>query len=175
MVGDVEQARTDFRILQNGGPKTIHRHPLSVIGIVSCIQHSPVTATSLLDQLCFEGSKVLGIDDAKLGRIKFVFQESDNVLYFILEASAFVKGRVQVGVDPKNEHLDESPENADAEFLASCGWAELQQLANLLLIVNLCHALLWLCPGAAPRVDGETIRMISKLQELQAQNPLCTC
>eukprot|EP00409_Alexandrium_fundyense_P005525 CAMPEP_0185907244 /NCGR_PEP_ID=MMETSP0196C-20130402/6697_1 /TAXON_ID=2932 /ORGANISM="Alexandrium fundyense, Strain CCMP1719" /LENGTH=90 /DNA_ID=CAMNT_0028627169 /DNA_START=15 /DNA_END=283 /DNA_ORIENTATION=- len=43
---------------------------------------------------------------------------------------------------------------------------------DLLVLFNLCHIVLWMCPGTAPRVDAESLRLLSKLQELQLHTQL---
>ncbi|CAE8730637.1 unnamed protein product, partial [Polarella glacialis] len=144
-----------------------HGRPLVVVGIVCRSPHAPLTASGLLDQICLRdssASEVNDIFDANLGRVRCVYQDRDNVLFLCLEAAGCEEGGPWAVLGSATK---EASSGGDAEFLANCGWEELKQLANLLLLLNLCHALLWLCPGASPRVDGEALRSLAQLQELQ--------
>lgn len=147
-----------FRFSQN------HRQPLTVLGILGRVPHA-LTARNLLDQLCvYEVSHKEASDllDLQLGeQISCIYQERDNILYICLEVAGCDTAGPWAAQTEAGNALD------DADFLASCGHAELKQLMDWLVLTSICHGLIVLCPGASPRVDFEALRLLNKVQEIQ--------
>ncbi|CAJ1396910.1 unnamed protein product [Effrenium voratum] len=121
----------------------------TVLGLVG-----PASETGrILEQLylCPTGSHALELD---LGPVQCFYQRQDHVLFLCLDTSGCWT-------------LPQDGE--DCQYLLKCGNLELQNLMGLLLLFELCHVLLWLCPGQSPRLHADTLRALAKVKEVQAQ------
>ncbi|CAJ1331648.1 unnamed protein product [Effrenium voratum] len=130
-------------------PSYFELHAPTVLGLVG-----PASETGrILEQLylCPAGSHALELD---LGPVQCFYQRQDHVLFLCLDTS----GCWTVPHDGE-----------DCQYLLKCGNLELQNLMGLLLLFELCHVLLWLCPGQSPRLHADTLRALAKVKEVQAQ------
>ncbi|CAK0905298.1 unnamed protein product, partial [Prorocentrum cordatum] len=98
----------------------------------------------------------------RLGGLELVYGEEENVLYLCLESATSPQGHLWEDLAGKG----------DAAFLAGFGSSEIAQMTDLVLLFNVCSLVLWLCPGAAPRVDAAALRVLSKLHDIMVHPQL---
>uniref|UniRef100_A0A6T0Z2Z5 Nonsense-mediated mRNA decay factor SMG8 n=1 Tax=Alexandrium monilatum TaxID=311494 RepID=A0A6T0Z2Z5_9DINO len=155
---DEPEGAREERILQHSQG---HEHPLVIVGVFGKSAGGALSAAGLLDQVHLRDSEAvcceLGDSKGPFSRLQASYKDQDNVLYLRLDSVESAEHSLWTNMASRGP----------ADFLADCSKAEVGQVMDLLLLFNLCHIVLWLCPGTAPRVDAESLRILSKLQELQ--------
>eukprot|EP00929_Paragymnodinium_shiwhaense_P061646 TRINITY_DN30811_c0_g1_i2.p1 TRINITY_DN30811_c0_g1~~TRINITY_DN30811_c0_g1_i2.p1 ORF type:complete len:938 (+),score=209.60 TRINITY_DN30811_c0_g1_i2:116-2929(+) len=154
-----------------------HDKPLLVVGIVCKAAGGSLSAAELWSQLETQQqssylAEELGLSADSLfskSGVRFAYRERDNVLALLLDSTVAPGSQVWKHLSEQQEAENNRayPGCEDAAFLAHLGEAEVLETMTLLLLFNVCNVLLWIAPGAAPRVDTDSLNVFGRLHELQ--------